>query len=992
MTQPISPSIVWLRSALFLLLGWVTACAAPQAAPGVLPSVPPAPPPAAPLPLDPKVTTGTLDNGLTFFLQQHQPEEKRAHLMLVVKAGSLYEDDDQRGLAHFVEHMAFNGTRRFEKETLVDFFEKSGLKFGSHANAVTSFDRTQYMLTIPTDDPKLLSTALDVLEDWAGGLSFEPVEVDKERQVLLSEWTSSRGAERRVGEQQRKLLLAGSKFTEREVIGDKAVLEAGPRERLVDFYRSWYRPHRMAVIVVGDIDTQAVQAAITQRFSRILADPKGADKASNPVFEVPVGTEPVAAVITDPETPASTVSVVFKTSARPVDTEPSQREQLVTMMATQMLSRRLEAFAEDPKASFTGAGSSFSPAAFGCLDLVQISARAKEARVQQSLDTLLQELERLKRHGFVDTEVERVKRNVARSLERAVLAASSREPASIARSLAHQYVTGNVVTSAAFDAELGARLLNDISTAELNAKAAAWFAESETLLIVSGAARDALPEQTSVLSALAAAAKQPVEAYRDEVAEQPLLAELPAPGSVVKEEAIAEIGVTVWTLSNGARVVLKPTDFKDDQILGQAISFGGDASASDFPSARFATSIVLSSGVGAHSRQALGKALTGTVASAQPWIDEHSEGIRASAAPKDVETMFQLIHLYVTAPRRDEAAFDAFRGSLSEGLRNRDLNPGQVFSDAVAKAQWDGHPRRLPPTLASVAEIDLDRALAFYKDRFGDSGDVSFVFVGEIDLPSFRPLVERYLASLPGKGRKEKPRDLGLHRKKGIVRVRVAEGLEDKASVIRIYHGESPWSEDAHTDLVSLESFLSIRLREVLREQLGGAYTPAVSADFSRVPFDAYTLTIGFQCKVADIEKLERATREVIVEVKAKGADSTYLTKLKNQRTRNLEESYRDNGFWLGRLATKYEFGEDPRKILILHDLTARVTTVNIRNAARHFLRDDQYVDAQLLPKEINEVGSCFGPGPQHTTSLGASGRGTLVLTARDSGIMGPPT
>jgi zinc protease len=225
------------------------------------------------------------------------------------------------------------------------------------------------------------------------------------------------------------------------------------------------------------------------------------------------------------------------------------------------------------------------------------------------------------------------------------------------------------------------------------------------------------------------------------------------------------------------------------------------------------------------------------------------------------------------------------------------------------------------------------------------------VFVGEIDLPSFRPLVELYLASLPGAGRKEAPRDLGLHRKKGVVRVRVAEGLEDKASIIRIYHGESPWSEDAHTDLVSLQSYLGIRLREVLREQLGGAYTPAVNADFSRVPFDAYTLTIGFQCKVADIERLERATGEVIAEAKAKGPDQTYLTKLKSQRTRDLEESYRDNGFWIGRLATKYEFGEDPRQILILHELTERITTDNIRKAARHFLRDDQYVDAQLRPK-----------------------------------------
>jgi zinc protease len=953
MSRPPTTSVVSFHHTVCLLLGLSTSCAAPQAQPGVLPTEREAAPSSPALPLDPKVTTGALDNGLTYFLERHKAKDKRAHLVLVVKAGSLYEEDDQRGLAHFVEHMAFNGTRRFEKETLVDFFEKSGLKFGSHANASTAYDRTQYMLSIPTDDPRLLMTALDVLEDWASGISFDPEEVQKERQVLLAEWTSSRGAARRVGEQHRQLLLAGSKFSEREVIGDKAVLESGPRERLVDFYESWYRPERMAVVVVGDIDPTAVQAAIVERFSRVARSPKSDGQVESPVFEVPVRQEPVAAVITDPETPATFVSVVLKSRARPVGTEQSQRDQIASVMAAQMLSRRLDALAENPKAPFTGAASSVAAGAFGCLDLVQISARAKEGSAQLTLDALLVELERLKRHGFVDTEVERVKQNFARDLERAVQAEATAEASAIATSLANQYVTGNIVTSAEFDRALGTRLLREISTAELNARAAAWFTQSEELLLVGGASRDAMPDKAHLLTALSAAAKQPVEAYRDEVLQIPLLAVPPIPGRIVKEEQVPEVGIEVWTLSNGARVVLKPTDFKDDQILGRAVSFGGDAVASsgDFQSARFATTIVMSSGVGSLSRQALGKAVTGTVASAQPWIDEQSEGIRASAAPKDVETMFQLVHLYMTAPRRDEAAFEAFRGTLREGLRNRDLNPLQVFSDAVAKEQWGTDPRRAAPTLANVDEIDLDRALGFYKGRFGDASDMTFVFVGAVDTQGFRPLVERYLASLPGAGRKEKPRDLGLHRKKGIIRVRVREGLEDKASVVLLYHGETPWSENAHTDLVSLQSYLSIRLREVLREQMGGVYTPAVSSEFERVPYDAYTLTIGFQCKVADIEKLERATQEVIAEVKAKGANGTYLTKLISQRTRDLEESYRDNDFWLSRLATQYKMGEDPRSILALHDLTRRVTGDNLRLAARHFLRDDQYVDARLMPK-----------------------------------------
>jgi zinc protease len=939
----------WLAAALAIT---GAACATPATPPSTTPAAAASTAPASPaVPLDPKVTTGTLANGLTYFLQQHETKDKRAHLMLVVKAGSVYERDDERGLAHFIEHMAFNGTRRFEKSTLVDFFEKSGLTFGSHANASTAYDRTQYMLSIPTDDPKLLGTALDVLEDWAGGLSFDPEEVQKERQVLLSEWTSSKGAGRRLGEQLRRVLLAGSVFAEREVIGDETVLTTAPPERLVQFYRRWYRPERMAVVVVGDIDPSAVQAAVSERFSRI-APPPG-EAAVPPGLEVPLRQEPVSAVVADPETPATVVSVLFKAPARPVATEADQRDQLTSVMAAVMLNRRLEALSLDPAAPFTGASSGVAPGTFGCLDLVQVMARAKQGQALTSLELLLAELERVKRHGFIEAEVERTKGDLARSLDRAIEAEATTEARAIAQSLANQFVTGNVVTSAEFDKLLGTRLIAEISSEELGARAAGWFQGSERIVIVSGAARDALPEAPQLTAALDAAAQKQVDPYRDEVAKAPLMAELPTPGRIVKEEQVPEVGLSVWTLSNGARVVLKPTDFKDDQILMQAISFGGNALASpaDLQAARFAPDIVMASGIGALDRQALGKALSGKVASARPFIDEQSEGISASGSPKDAETLFQLVHLYAAAPRRDPGAFEAFRGVLRENLRNRDLSPEQNFGDAIAKEIWGNKPRRLPPTLAEVDGIDLDRALAFYADRLGDASDFSFVFVGDLDPVALRPLVELYLASLPGSRRREKYTDLGLHRKKGITKVRVDEGKEDKASVVIMFHGESPWSENAHTDLVSLESYLTIRLREVLREQMGGVYTPAVSSTFERVPFDAYSLVISFQCKSADIERLARATRDVISELEQKGAAPDYLTKLINQRTRSLEESYRSNDFWLGRLVTKYQRGDDPRDILILHELTKRITSENLKLAARKFLRSDQYLEAELRPQ-----------------------------------------
>jgi zinc protease len=918
------------------------------------------------LPLDPKVTTGRLANGLSYFLQRQKPDDKRAYLILVVKAGSVLEEDDQRGLAHFVEHMAFAGTRRFAKQALLDFFERSGLTFGSHANASTGYDRTQYLLNVPTDNPQLLATALDVLTDWASAVTFDPQQIDKERQVLLSEWTSSRGAARRMGEQHRQILLAGSKFAEREVIGDEKVLREAPRERIVDFYRRWYRPERMAVVVAGDIDPTAIEAGIRERFASLPGEASPGEASAGPVFDVPLRSQPITRVITDPEVPGTSLSVMFKTRTHPIATEAEQRDALVSSMATGMLSRRLDTLSQDPKAPFTRASIGFSQGVFGCLDLVSASASAKEAKVLESLDILLAELERVRRFGFTDSEVERVKQQVTRGLASIVAGELTAEPGGVAQSLASAFVSGNVDTSAEFLQTLGTRLLGEITKAELDARAATWSKGAEELILVSGASRDAMPAEAALSAARAAVAQKPLQPYDDEATSEPLLATLPTPGRIAEEVQVSEVGISVWRLSNGARVVLKPTDFKDDQIIGQASSPGGTGliAEKDFPSARFATGIVVASGVGAFDRQMLGKVLAGKLAGAQPWLDEDSEGISSGASPQDIETMFQLIHLYVTAPRRDPEAFEALRAALRENLRNRDLSPEAVFGDTLAREVWGNSPRRLPPTLASVEQIQIDRALEIYKERVGDVSDTTFVFVGDIDPAVLRPLVERYLASLPGKGRKEKFKDLGLHRKKGITRVRVHEGREDKASVLLQHHGESPWSDPAHTDLVSLQSYLQLRLREVLRDQMGGVYAPQVSSSFDRIPFDAWTLSISFQCKPADIEKLERAVQEVVADVKKNGVAEGYIEKLKSQRTRDLELDYRSNGFWLGRLTSAYEHADDPRQILGLHELTKRVTSDNIRLAARKYLREDQYIDAQLLPKPESAKPEAAQPVP----------------------------
>jgi zinc protease len=455
-------------------------------------------------------------------------------------------------------------------------------------------------------------------------------------------------------------------------------------------------------------------------------------------------------------------------------------------------------------------------------------------------------------------------------------------------------------------------------------------------------------DQGSLLAVLARVKSLRLEPYRDAGgADLPVLAP-PTPGRIVSEAQIVELGVSVWTLSNGARVVLKPTDFARNEVLERSISPGGNARVPrrDLASAMLAPQIVQASGIGPFDPQALKRLLDRKETRASPWIDEFSEGIDGHAPASDVETLFWLIHLYATAARRDAPAFEAWKTQLR--APNGALS--SVFDNAIAQKLWGDEPRRLAPTPAFIDRIVLDEALRFYAERFADMSDFTFVFVGNVDLVAFRPLVERYLASLPGKGRKETVHDLGLHPRAGVTRVTVRAAPEDWAAVQIRFFGEAQWSLKADTDLNLLRRYLAIRLMEVLREQLGATYNVRVESDFDRVPSGAYRLTIRFECAPRQVERLAQAVHDVIADTKRSAIDASYLERIARERARSLEEVARNNGFWVSALLKQYQIGEDPRIIAALLDPSPRLTSDDVRSAAKKFLRDDQYLDARLMP------------------------------------------
>ena len=900
------------------------------------------------LALDPAVRTGTLDNGLTYFIRKHNKPEKRAMLWLAVNAGSVLEEDDQKGLAHFVEHMAFNGTERFEKNTIIDFFEKSGMDFGADVNAFTSFDETVYMLQVPTDDAKLLSTGFDVLEDWAGAVSFTPEEVDKERGVVIEEWRLGRGASQRVFDKQWPVFLAGSKYADRKPIGEKEILENAPVERLKAFYTDWYRPNNMAVIIVGDIDPDVVEKDIAKRFGD-LTNPEGAPERVD--IEVPLLDETRIDIQTDKEMSMTQVTVAIKGPRIEYKTENGYRAKLTEELFHGMLRARFTEIGERPEAPFAFSFS-FTNTMGRAVDVFRLFAGAKPGQSEGALKTLLVELERVRRHGFIESEFERIKAEHMRDLERAVAEADTVQGRSYAFGLVNHFLEGNTMISRANDLELAKKYLPTITLDDVNAVAETWTNRKDRVLSAAGASTDKMPTEKDLLAMVDGISMLPVQPWEDGGTGGTLMASAPEAGKIAKKEKIEELDVSVWTLSNGAKVVIKPTDFKNDEVLFSAFSPGGHSLANDklFASAQFSDAVVAEAGIGDHDSSEVRKLLTGKVANVRPWINELEEGLRGSASPQDLETLMQLTHLYFTAPRKDQKSFDAWKGQMNAFFKNRDLNPQAAFFDEMSKVSSNNHLRRQPPSVEKIEAVDLEAAYSFYQDRFADAGDFTFVFVGNVDESRLEELSATYLASLPSKGRKEKWKDVGVKQPKGIKKVRVNKGQDPKSFVMLSFHGKAKWSPEAEDDMDMLSEALSIRLREILREDMSGVYGVFSNGGISRRPKQEYQFFVGFGCSPENAEKLTAAVFDLVEKVKKDGIEPEVVDKLKEQRRRGLETDKKENRFWLRQLSEHYRYGSDPRKILEMEKMIDRVSSDRVEKAAKKYLKK-QYIDALLMPE-----------------------------------------
>ena len=940
------------RTPLILLLLAVTVATGLAAAPQrAVTSGPNDAPLTTTIPVDPRITVGTLSNGMRYYIRANKQPQNRAEIRLVVNAGSVLEDDDQRGLAHFVEHMAFNGTRHFPKQDVIAFLQSTGMHFGAHINANTSFDQTVYELQIPTDSPAVIDKSMLILEDWATAVSFDAAEIDKERGVILEEWRVGLGASARMLDVQLPVLLKDSRYGDRLPIGKPEIIRTFPYDRLKKFYTDWYRPDLMAVIIVGDFDPTVIETMIKAHFGKI---PAAVSPRPRPIYPVPDHPGTRYTIATDPEATATTVSVSTTMATRDQSTIGAYRQQTIERTFSGLLSTRLAEIAQKPDAPFLDAQANRSIFVQSA-EVTTLGALVPDGGVEKGLAALFNEADRVAQFGFTQGELDRYRLSIMRIFEQLASSNDEHTSDSLADEFIRNFMQQEPIPGIAYEYALVRRFMPEITLADVNSLARNWVPDRNRVIAVSAPKKAgvAVPTEASLAAVIKSSGGGSLTAYVDTVSATPLLEPLPKSGTIAST-ATKPGGITEWKLSNGVRVVLDPTTFKQDEILFRAFSPGGTSVASDadFIPAETADQIVSQGGLGKLSAIDLSKKLAGKAAFVRPDIDEMTEGLNGRALNRDLETMFQLIYLTFTQPRADPEAFRAATGQLSAALANRQALPEAAFEDALTAAVSQNHLRARPLTSESIPQMNLDKSMAFYKDRYADASDFTFVFVGSFDVATIKPLVERYLGSLPSINRKETARDVGIRPPTAVVDKLVTKGAAPKSQVGVVFTG--PFANNPKNRLVikTMANTLAGNLQRVLREDLGGTYGVSVVPDFTKRPVEEYRVSINFACDPARTQDLVKALFTVVEDFKTDGPSAGQVADAQAALRRDLETESRQNSSVLNQVSFAYQYDEplpDPATQRAMYD---SLTVAMLRDAARTYLDTSRYVKVVQMPEK----------------------------------------
>ena len=903
------------------------------------------------MPFDAAVRTATLPNGLKYFVRQNGRPAKRVSLRLAVKAGSLNEADDQLGLAHLIEHMAFNGSAHFKPGELVSYFESIGARLGPHVNAYTSFDETVYMFDVPTDKPEAVEKALTALADVAGGLSMTPQEVDKERGVVIEEWRGGLGAGSRIRDKQFPVLFHRSRYAERLPIGKPEILRNAPVARLRAFYDTWYRPELMAVVAVGDFDPRQMEQTIKATFSPITAR---APKAAEPDRKVPLHQLPLVSVVADPEVTQSSVSILRKRQREGEQHVADYRRDLIARTIDQMMDERFDELERKPDAKFLGAGVSAGGLSRD-VSTFTMSARVQDGKLEDGIGVLATEAMRVREFGFSASELDRAKKSIAAFYERAYSERDKSESSAFAQEYLNYFLEDEPSPGIEYEYRLVKQLLPAITEADASTMARMLLGDDSRVILATSPQKTGVkvPTEAELQAALTKATATRVTQWADTTTTRALMEHAPSAGTVASRRTLDEVGVTIVRLSNGVEAWLKPTDFKNDQVLFAMTAPGGTSLAppADFAEASLATALVSASGAGGLKATDLQKVLTGKLVSARPFIGLSSHGISGSAAPAQLETGLQLLYQELTAPGDDAESFALLKKQLGALVANRGQSPGQVFGEKLSQVNTSNHYTAQPLTSERLETLNREKMAAFYRERFANAADFTFFMVGAFKVDEVVPLLAQYVGSLPSAGKPTSSfKDVALHFPAATEQAKVELGREPRGQTVISFFADPSIDPMEQEQIIAATTVLDIALRDILREDLGQTYTVSVGLSQPLPQRGAGHIQVRFGAAPENLPSMTARVMQEIKRLQDEGPSLDLTNRAKETARRGYETALRQNDYWLGRLQTIKMYDRDPGEILTRNKRIDALTPPGLQDVFRKYFPADRSTVVTLVP------------------------------------------
>lgn len=914
---------------------------------------------SAVLELDDNVLHGTLKNGITYYIRRNEKPKNRLKMRLVVDAGSVLEKENERGLAHFVEHMAFNGTENYDKHGIIDYLEGIGMSFGPDINAYTGFDETVYSLDIPTEKEERVRKGIDILEEWAFRIAFDPKEVDKERKVIVEEWRSGRGASARLRDRWWPVLAEGSIYAKRLPIGKMEVVKNAPTERLEGFYRNWYVPDSMAVVAVGDMDPEKALEIIREKFAgseRSTTD-TAAEETRGPSYPVPAPEERKVVVATDPE--ASNVHIRLFSLHEPFvpKTEEEYKDLLSIRLYRSMVSSRLSELSQQEDPPFINGYFSRGPLVRS-KDASYWGAVAYEKEIEKALRAILTESRRVDLYGFTGKELERAKKKLKKSYEQAYEERDTTSSSSFLGEYTRHFLTGETAPGIEEEWRLVKELLPKIDKEEIERIHKKYMKNRPRVLVITGPEKEGLeyPDEGRIDSLIEKVEKSSVEPYSDDFEGTSLLAEKPEKGAIVEREHYKEGDYHRIVLENGAEVLYKNTEFKKDQILFSAFSAGGSSrvKTENYYTAMLAPNLVQACGLGDFSPVELNKLLAGHQAQLTPRIGSYFERLSGNTRPEDLELLFQKLHLLFTDLRENKGLFSSYKSRLASAIKNRRSSPSVKYQDAIGEMLFDNHPRSRPLTSKKVKNIEMKKTFDIFRERFSDPGGFTYVFVGNVDPEKIESFSRSYIAPLAEESG-ESWKDRGMHFSNKADKVEVFAGQEPKSKVSLFYVDDYQWSIEENNALASLESLLEIRLREAVREEAGGTYGVSVSTRSNKIAKEEYALSISFSCDPERVDELISIVEKELETVSNKALEASYAEKVRQGRKSDWEEAKEENGYWLGLLTSSRRYGIPMQTLMAKGKRIERISPEMLKESAEKYISGAVRLEAILYPESFEK-------------------------------------